>query len=495
MEIKVDLNRKISQELLTELSHVLVKLKEIDFDAKQLTNKEKDTLCLLQNYWCHNHYILVVKNENKSQLYDNCMNLILVISSKLASDEFCANNMLSIFIDHLSLHQGCFNYIISFYRLYSNSDLIKSLSRERNLINYLFEFYKYLYMSCYFLEFVDKSAFEDYFITEEEEDEMILNYVGGSENDKGKEKTKEAFYSGESIIKNSLFYCDQKEKEIAVGVGITSSHIRTSSASIINHNQQQLHQQKTRNLEDIGGIGTGAVSSITSGIMKNKTYTSVNVIRDQTPQITQTNLNKQSNNQINQPTVTLQVPINHVNNVNSLNLSNPLNKYKVPNLKLPITSIPLTSNTNITNSNNKNNSIGSIGESVSPQKLFKKSIINRLNSNNSNTSNNKQQTSSVKNNNNYLNSLNSINIIKNDTTGCIIGSGVGGLRTTITDRISKPTTSKYFNTDCSNTNQRRSQPLSPFAPPFLYSQPEILSSRTFFFVILYDLRRSNFCWS
>jgi hypothetical protein len=81
-----------------------------------------------------------------SKIYDNSMSLILVILSKLCKIENSyVNGVLDIFIDHISCHLDCFNYYISFYRLFITCPELKYFSKEYELYNNLFEFYRKIY--------------------------------------------------------------------------------------------------------------------------------------------------------------------------------------------------------------------------------------------------------------------------------------------------------------------------------------------------------------
>lgn len=123
----------------------------------------------LQEYLCHKHYVEYISNfkkekqqqpenlvdkagpsqqsvDNISNSYDNCMNLLLVVLAKIA--KLSANYstlMIDYFVDHITGHVECFNYIISFYRLYVSCQQIKVSAKEYELYNNLFEFYKKMY--------------------------------------------------------------------------------------------------------------------------------------------------------------------------------------------------------------------------------------------------------------------------------------------------------------------------------------------------------------
>lgn len=226
-------------DLLKDLKNILDYLNNNDINL--ISNSELEVLCCLENFWCHNFYLGFMSkydithnseineetildddsintsyyNNNKNyntintnkldksniSIYDSCMNLILMITIKICEIEKCSKLVYKQFIDHISSHCGCFNFILSFFRLYQLSPLIKSISKENYLINNLFEFYKYLYMSCYFLEYMDYEAFEEYFLNEEDENSLLIKIC--MENEK----------SNSNLIQNpeNLSYCNTNE--------------------------------------------------------------------------------------------------------------------------------------------------------------------------------------------------------------------------------------------------------------------------------------------
>jgi len=90
-----------------------------------------------------------------SKIYDNSMSLILVILAKFCKvDQSYVNAIIEIFLEHVSSHLECFNYIISFYRLYNTCPELKYVSKEYELYNNLFEVYKKIYVISYKFEVV-----------------------------------------------------------------------------------------------------------------------------------------------------------------------------------------------------------------------------------------------------------------------------------------------------------------------------------------------------
>jgi hypothetical protein len=143
----------------------------ISMSNSQLTYTDEQIRTLikyLQEYLCHKHYLEYISlnkkekqpnsktqieegntsitNEAASNHYDNCMNLLLVVLAKIA--KLSANYsflMIDYFVEHITTHIECFNYIISFYRLYVSCSQIKAAAKEYELYNNLFEFYKRMY--------------------------------------------------------------------------------------------------------------------------------------------------------------------------------------------------------------------------------------------------------------------------------------------------------------------------------------------------------------
>jgi hypothetical protein len=166
------------QKIKTINSAFLNKLGEITIiinnNPQIFQNSSKELILLfiktLQNFLCHNFYLDFVNAKNPKNLnpltindsenmiknsmmlstYDNSMNLILVISAKISKLNLnYAKCMIESFIDHLTNHSDCFNYVISFYRLYTSCSQIKQAGKECSMYNNLFELYKTLYRISY----------------------------------------------------------------------------------------------------------------------------------------------------------------------------------------------------------------------------------------------------------------------------------------------------------------------------------------------------------
>ena len=74
---------------------------------------------------------------NENSTYDNCMNLILIILAKLSKiNSFYSDYMFDAFISHLNEHLECYNYIISFYRLYITCPQIKQNGKNYGIYNF-----------------------------------------------------------------------------------------------------------------------------------------------------------------------------------------------------------------------------------------------------------------------------------------------------------------------------------------------------------------------
>ena len=159
----------ISQQFQIKLGELIINMthNQLNYNEEQIITIIK----LLQEYLCHKHYIeyininrkdksssqlnsnnnieesnISINNDNNSNNYDNCMNLLLVVLAKFAkiSNKF-ALLMIDYFVEHINSHTECFNYIISFYRLYISCAQIKMAAKDYELYNNLFEFYKRMY--------------------------------------------------------------------------------------------------------------------------------------------------------------------------------------------------------------------------------------------------------------------------------------------------------------------------------------------------------------
>ena len=129
-----------------------------------ITNSDtKPIILILQNFLCHKYYLDFMKlklNEKENSIYDNCMNLILIVLAKLCKiNSYNGEIMIKYFIQHINTHLDCFNQIISFYRLYITSPQLKQYGKKGELYNYLFQLYKRLYSLNY--EYEPKNSLKD----------------------------------------------------------------------------------------------------------------------------------------------------------------------------------------------------------------------------------------------------------------------------------------------------------------------------------------------
>ena len=107
----------------------------------------KKFILLLQSFLCHKYYLDFMKvRPNENSTYDNCMNLILIVLAKICKMNLYNGEItIKYFIEHINNHLECFNYIISFYRLYITSPQLKQCGKNEELYYYLFNLYKRLY--------------------------------------------------------------------------------------------------------------------------------------------------------------------------------------------------------------------------------------------------------------------------------------------------------------------------------------------------------------
>jgi len=191
MDLKYYISIFQKQKLISQ--HFQIKLGEliINMTNNQLNYNDDQIrilIKLLMEYLCHKHYIEYINLNNKektgSQInstnqiddsnssinheissnnnYDNCMNLLLVVLAKIAKlNHNYSILMIDYFVEHLNSHIECFNYIISFYRLYVSCSQIKVASKEYELYNNLFEFYKRMYYVSLKYENIDSYNLKD----------------------------------------------------------------------------------------------------------------------------------------------------------------------------------------------------------------------------------------------------------------------------------------------------------------------------------------------
>jgi hypothetical protein len=149
-------------------SNFQLKLGELTLQASntnliELSTKDSVFMLIktLHEFLCHNYYLdyTTIKNKpspnelaesnlatQQASFYDNSMNLILVITAKIAKvNPLYARCIIDTFVEHIIKHTDCINYIISFYRLYITCSNIKLAAKEYHLYNNLFEYYKKIY--------------------------------------------------------------------------------------------------------------------------------------------------------------------------------------------------------------------------------------------------------------------------------------------------------------------------------------------------------------
>lgn len=177
--------KNISQQFQIKLGELIINMtnNQLIYDDDQI----RTTIKLLQEFLCHRHYIEYItlnkkekqgsqpsssnqiedsstnlNNDISSNNYDNCMNLLLVVLAKIAklSNKYSVL-MIDYFVEHITSHIECFNYIISFYRLYISCSQIKSASKEYELYNNLFEFYKRMYYISLKYENIENNSLRD----------------------------------------------------------------------------------------------------------------------------------------------------------------------------------------------------------------------------------------------------------------------------------------------------------------------------------------------
>ena len=145
--IELEKISSINTQLQNKLGEITIWINNPN-NLVNITNSDtKQFILLLQTFLCHKYYLDFMKlKPNENSTYDNCMNLILIVLAKICKiNQYNGELMIKYFIDHISNHLECFNYIISFYRLYITSPQLKQCGKNEELYNYLFKLYKRLY--------------------------------------------------------------------------------------------------------------------------------------------------------------------------------------------------------------------------------------------------------------------------------------------------------------------------------------------------------------
>ena len=137
----------INTQLQNKLGEITIWINNPNNLASITNSDTKQFILILQTFLCHKYYLDFMKlKPNENSTYDNCMNLILIVLAKICKiNQYNGELMIKYFIDHINTHLECFNYIISFYRLYITSPQLKQCGKNEELYNYLFKLYKRLY--------------------------------------------------------------------------------------------------------------------------------------------------------------------------------------------------------------------------------------------------------------------------------------------------------------------------------------------------------------
>ena len=152
MELKKHLSdlqktKTINTQFQNKLGEITIWLNSLP-SYEHMNNEQINSFILsIQNFLCHNYYTEYIKiKSNENSTYDNCMNLILIILAKLSkANPLYIEYMFNAFINHLNEHLECFNYVISFYRLYITCPQLKQVGKTIGIYTYLFEIYKKIY--------------------------------------------------------------------------------------------------------------------------------------------------------------------------------------------------------------------------------------------------------------------------------------------------------------------------------------------------------------
>ena len=152
MELKSHLSdlqkvKSINTQFQNKLGEITIWLNSLSCFEHTTTEQIYSFINTIQSFLCHNYYTDYIKiKTNENSTYDNCMNLILIILAKISKiNPNYISYMFNAFISHLNEHLECFNYVISFYRLYITCPQLKQSGKKFGIYNYLFEIYKKIY--------------------------------------------------------------------------------------------------------------------------------------------------------------------------------------------------------------------------------------------------------------------------------------------------------------------------------------------------------------
>lgn len=392
--------RSINSQFQSKLGEITLSLNNY---PQQFLNSPRELIFLfiktLQGFLCHSFYIDYVskKNSNRgtsnminmqdlekvgenrdqtsnnlsqtnniqvSSIYDNSMNLILVISAKISKMHLnYAKILIGCFIEHISTHPECFNYIISFYRMYISCSQIKTAGKEVGVYSYLFELYKKIYKISHKFEQGDINKVKDVEgLMRLKENEMIENGIkNGVEN---KNFNSRNLFRGESkyfldnftnILKNKYDDAEKIEKsekfeKLGERGERNSNYLETTGTILTNTNtntQKLIPRSNHENNTKINFLNTTHTGNFLKSERKDKGTTRTSI----------KNLSNDFGGSIlsgNQPSEKIETQFNHYNQVSQQsqqyslkqdsNFSNAnvtasfsKEKIKIPELKFPTT--------------------------------------------------------------------------------------------------------------------------------------------------------------
>lgn len=341
----------INTQLQNKLGEITILINNSN-NLFSLSNSEtKKFILLLQSFLCHKYYLEFMKvKSNENSTYDNCMNLILIILAKMCKiNTLNGEYMINYFIEHINKHLECFNYIISFYRLYITSSQLKQCGKSEELYNYLFKLYKQLYSLDIEYEQKNnikdiKSIFKSGIIKNINNSMKSQNYLADSPmqlTDRPINKVLNNDNGCNNLGLNNLNINNNFNNNVSDNCSINNININSNSiGEIFYQNDQGLNHNKSSN-ETKTGLSHIINSNSKTNILSRTDRKSNNPPNNNRPT---SDLNNYSSNllnfAINNSNITnnnkAKSHINSTNNTDDKAIQNKILKPKIPTLKFPL---------------------------------------------------------------------------------------------------------------------------------------------------------------
>ena len=336
----------INTQLQNKLGEITIWISKPE-NLLSITNSDtKSMILILQNFLCHKYYLDFMKlklNEKENSIYDNCMNLILIVLAKLCKiNSYNGEIMIKYFIHHINTHLDCFNHIISFYRLYITSPQLKQSGKKEELYNYLFQLYKRLYSLNY--EYETKNDIKDINSIFKS---GIIKQISGYNNLQDQKYLTEYYLQLTERPINKILNNDNYGNNISDNYNINSNSIGENffhkDLKFMNNNNKISNTNKNSLSHIINSYSKTNILSRTDRKINSNNNMSNNIYSNNSNNNRQaSDLNNYSSKMINEGininnnNIVLNKNIN-IENINQKELQNNKNiKPKIPTLKFPL---------------------------------------------------------------------------------------------------------------------------------------------------------------